>query len=104
MAMSLVEIQSRIQEEAYRVSDHAIKRMIQKSIEQDEVVESIMSGEIIEEYPQDKYSPSCLIYGKTRAGRELHVQVSLPPKVVVITTYPPNPDEWIDGRVVSKVL
>lgn len=99
MAMSLVEIQSRIQEEAYRVSDHAIKRMIQKSIEQYEVVESIMSGEIIEEYPQDKYSPSCLIYGKTRAGRELHVQVSLPPKVVVITTYTPNPDEWVDGRI-----
>lgn len=99
MAMSLVEIQSRIQEEAYRVSDHAIKRMIQKSIEQYEVVESIMSGEIIEEYPQAKYSPSCLFYDKTRAGRELHVQVSLPPKVVVITTYPPNPDEWIDGRI-----
>jgi hypothetical protein len=34
-------------------------------------------GEIIEEYPDDKYSPSCLIYGKTEGGRELHVHAAL---------------------------
>jgi len=72
--------------------------MIQKSIERFEVVETIIQGEIVEEYPQDKYSPSCLICGKTKAGRDLHVQVSLPPKVVVITTYPPDPEEWIDCK------
>ncbi len=99
MAMSIVEIQSKIQNDEYRVSDHAIKRMIQKSIEQFEIVETIINGEIIEEYPQDKYSPSCLIYGKTKAGRDLHVQVSLPPKIVVVTTYPPDPEEWIDSRI-----
>ena len=63
------------------------------------VMEAILNGEIIEEYPQDKYSPSCLIYGKTKAGRDLHVQVSLPPKVVVITTYEPDSDEWIDCQI-----
>ena len=99
MRMSIVGIQSKIQAEEYRVSDHAVKRMIQKSIERHEVVETILNGEIIEEYPEDKYSPSCLIYGKTSAGRDLHVQVSLPPKVVVVTTYPPDPDEWIDCRI-----
>jgi len=99
MRMSIVGIQSKIQAEEYRVSDHAVKRMIQKSIERHEVVETILNGEIIEEYPEDKYSPSCLIYGKTSAGRDLHVQVSLPPKVVVVTTYPPDPDEWVDCRI-----
>ncbi len=98
-SMSIAEIQERITKGEYRVSDHAIKRMIQKSIEQPEVIETILNGEIIEEYPHDKYSPSCLIYGKTKAGRNLHVQVSLPPKVVVITTYDPDPAEWIDYRV-----
>lgn len=99
MAMSMAEIQNKIQNGEYRISDHAIKRMIQKSIELREVVEAIINGEIIEEYPKDKYSPSCLIHGKTKAGRDLHAQVSLPPKVVVVTTYPPDPDEWIDGRI-----
>jgi hypothetical protein len=99
MNMSITEIQDKIQKGEYRISDHAIKRMIQRSIERFEVVEAILSDEIIEEYPEDKYSPSCLIYGKTRAGRNLHVQVSLPPKVVVITTYEPDPAEWLDCRI-----
>jgi len=57
-----------------------------------------MAGEIIEKYPDDKYSPSCLIYGKTRGERDLHVQVSLPPLVVIITAYEPDESEWIDYR------
>lgn len=83
----------------YRFSEHAVKRMISRFIERFEVEEAIMSGEVIEEYPEDKYSPSCLIYGKTQSGRDLHVQLSLPPKIVVITTYEPEPDEWIECRV-----
>ena len=99
MAMPLSEIQDSFREGKYRVSDHAIKRMIQKSIERLEIEESILAGEIIEEYPEDKYSPSCLVYGKTKAGRDLHIHVSLPPRVVVITTYQPDPEKWIDCRI-----
>jgi hypothetical protein len=58
-----------------------------------------VNGEIIEDYPDDKYSPSCLIYGKSRTGKHLHVQVLLPPKVVVITAYEPDPIEWIDYKI-----
>ena len=39
------------------------------------------------------------LYGKTKTGRDLHVQVSLPPAVVIITTYEPDPEEWIDFRI-----
>ena len=73
--------------------------MIEKTVDRHEVEEAILTGEIIEEYPRDKYSPSCLIYGKTQRGRELHVQVSYPPTVVVITIYEPDPKEWINGKV-----
>lgn len=82
----------------HRFSEHAVKRMIKRSIERFEVEEAI-SGEVIEEYPEDKYSSSCLIYGKTKNGRDLHVQVSLPPKVVIITTYEPDPREWIECKI-----
>lgn len=58
----------------------------------------MLSGEIIEEYHDDKYSPSCLIYGKTEVGRDLHIQVSYPPSVVVITVYEPDPEEWVDFK------
>jgi hypothetical protein len=58
--------------------------MIKRSIGRIEVEETILSGEIIEEYPDDKYSPSCLIYGMSKAGRHLHVQLSLPPAIIVL--------------------
>ncbi|MBI5970923.1 MAG: DUF4258 domain-containing protein [Deltaproteobacteria bacterium] len=73
--------------------------MIERNIERTEVEAAIMRGEIVEEYPEDKYSPCCLLYGKTVIGMELHVQVSLPPNVVVVTTCEPDPAEWLDGKV-----
>jgi len=97
--MTIKSIQDKIKESEYRFSDHAVKRMIKNSIGRHEVEEAILDGEIIEEYPDDKYSPSCLIYGKTIEGRNLHVQISLPPKVVVITTYEPDPEEWVNWKI-----
>ena len=73
--------------------------MIKRSILRHEVEEALCVGEIIEEYPYDKYSPSCLVYGKTVDGRGLHVQVSLPPVVVIVTAYEPDPEEWINFRI-----
>jgi hypothetical protein len=75
-----------------------VKRMIQRSVTRADVEKVILSGEIIEEYPDDKYSASCLIYGKTEAGRDLHVQVTHAPTVVVITVYEPDPKEWVACR------
>jgi hypothetical protein len=97
--MELDEIRTEIGTRNYRFSDHAVKRMIKRSIDRIEIEETILVGEIIEEYPDDKYSPSSLIYGMSKAGRHLHVQLSLPPAVVVITAYDPDPSEWIDYRV-----
>ena len=96
--MKITGIQDKIKSGEYRFSDHAVKRMIQKSIDRFEVENAITKGEIIEEYPDDKYSSSCLIYGKTKAGRDLHVQISLPPVVVVITVYEPDLGEWVNCK------
>lgn len=96
--MTITVIQDKIEQGDHRFSDHAVKRMIERNIDRREVEQAILNGEIIEEYPDDKYSPSCLIYGRTGQGRPLHVQVSLPPKVVIITVYEPDPVDWVDYR------
>lgn len=49
-------------------------------------------AEVIEEYPTDKDSPSCLIYGGTARGRGLHVQANR--QGVIVTVYEPDPQEW----------
>ena len=67
-----------------------------RRITDEEVRQAIMDpdGEVIEEYRTDKYSPSCLIYGRTAPGRVLHVQANH--AGVIITAYDPDPQEWID--------
>ena len=97
--MRLVEIKTKIQAGEYRLSEHAIRRMIQRDIDRSEIEQAILAGEIIEEYPDDKYSPSCLVCGASESGRIFHAQVSLPPKVVIVTAYEPDPAEWINYRI-----
>jgi hypothetical protein len=77
-------------------TNHAVLRMLERVISDVEVQEAIINGEIIEDYPEDKYGPSCLIYGKTQAMRPLHIQCSAPPRVRIITVYEPDPHEWVD--------
>jgi hypothetical protein len=97
--MTFEEIHNRIRQGKYSFSDHSVKRMIKRNVTRQEVESTILTGEIIEKYPDDKYSPSCLIYGKTENGRDLHVQVSLPPLVVIITVYEPDQEEWVDCKI-----
>lgn len=35
---------------------------------------AIANGQIIEDYPNDKYAPSCLICGLTKIGKTIHIQ------------------------------
>jgi len=96
--VSVEEIQGRIRDGDYRYSDHSLKMMIKRSIFRLEVESAILKGKVIERYPDDKYSPSCLIYGKTENGRDLHIQISMPPEVVVVTVYEPELDKWLDCK------
>jgi hypothetical protein len=49
--MTIKAIQDKIEKGEYRFSDHAVKRMIKKSIDCHEVKEVLLGEEIIEEYP-----------------------------------------------------
>ncbi len=97
--MTIKEIHNTIRLSKYSFSDHAVKRMIKRNVTRQELESAILSGEIIEQYPDDKYSPSCLVYGKTENGRDLHIQLSLPPIVIIITVYEPDQKEWINCKI-----
>lgn len=96
MNTDLIEkIKSRIKADKHRFTIHAFERCVERGISPEQVKSAILSGEIIEDYPEDKYGPSCLVYGVTKAGEILHVQCSMDP-VWIITVYDPtlNPEEW----------
>jgi len=60
--MEIDAIRAKICARDYRFSDHAVKGMIKRSIDRFEIEEAVLLGKIIEYYPDDKYSPSCLIH------------------------------------------
>ena len=95
------QILAKIQAGQFEFSKHAVDRSILRVVSVQEMHEAIANGEIIEDYPDDKYGPSCLILGFTQAGRPLHIQCSYPsrPLVKIITLYEPDPAQWIDFRV-----
>ena len=86
----------------YEFSKHAVDQSIIRDISVAEVEDAIASrNEVIEDYPDDKYGPSCLILGFTDAGRPLHIQCSYPsrPLIKIITLYQPDPELWIEKRI-----
>ncbi len=84
----------------YEYSLHAVDQRILRSITRREVEGAIAAGEIIEDYPADKYGPSCLIFGRTSEGRPLHIQCTHPGagRIKIITLYEPDPSKWIDYK------
>ena len=98
----LEEIRTKILRRQYELSKHAVDQSIIRDISIVEIEEAIRNrSEIIEDYPDDKYGPSCLILGFTQAGRPLHLQCSYPirPLIKVVTLYEPDPDLWTNFRI-----
>jgi len=88
-------IKKQVKSGNYRYTIHGFERCVEREISPNETEGVILSGEIIENYTDDKYGPTCLIHGKTEKGRILHVHCSIEP-VWIITGYDPtlNPEEW----------
>ncbi|MCX5646839.1 MAG: DUF4258 domain-containing protein [Phycisphaerae bacterium] len=98
----LEDIRSKILRRQYEFSRHAVDQTIIRSISVTEVEEALSAeSEVIEDYHEDKYGPSCLILGFTKTGRALHMQCSYPSRslVKIITLYEPAPHLWTDFRV-----
>ncbi len=96
--MTLVEaIREKVLANAFEFSQHAVDQTILRRISVQEIREAIGTGKVIEDYPEDKYGPSCLVLGFTTNGKAIHVQCSYPsrPLVKIITVYEPDPNEWI---------
>ena len=94
---TLDEIQAKMERRQYEFSKHAVDQSIIRDISVAEVEEAVLGrSEIIEDYPDDKYGPSCLILGFTKAGRPLHLQYSYSSRKIIkiITLYEPNPNFW----------
>jgi hypothetical protein len=87
-----------------KFSSHAKMEMLAEEfgmIREREVREALQSGSIIEEYLEDRPYPSCLVYGRTRESRPLHIvcaPVVEEESLIIITVYRPDPKQWVDYK------
>ena len=80
---------------------HAIEESRNDRLSVDEIWSSISAGEIIEDYPDDRPHPSCLIFGLSPDGSPVHTVVaydSVEGWAILVTVYRPDPNRWIEWR------
>lgn len=70
--MTIQDIISAIRGNRVRITDHADEEAHADRLSFDEIFVSVLQEEIIEEYPDDKSYPSCLIYGNNFLGEPIH--------------------------------
>ena len=76
----------------YRV--HAVRRMAERDIREEDVAHVVSRGKVIENYPDDKPYPSCLLLGWLN-GRPIHVvSATTEHEIIIITVYEPDPARW----------
>jgi len=94
------ELRAKFERDQFEFSKHAVDQSILRDISVQEIREAMRNGEVIEDYPDDKYGSSCLVFGLTSNNRPIHIHCSYPsrPLVKIITVYVPNPERWIDYR------
>jgi hypothetical protein len=102
MDMNLESIKRAIAAERIRITDHADEEMAADGLSLDEVLDTVASGEIVEDYPSDRPLPSCLVLGQNREGQLIHsvwAYNEASGVAVLITVYRVDPQRWIDGRI-----
>ena len=97
---TLDEVQRHLSSGEFEFSRHAFRRAVERNISEQEIREAGAAAVLIEDYPDDKYSPSALLLGFSDHGRALHFQVTFDETTItkIVTIYEPDPDEWIDHR------
>jgi len=98
--MEIRNIVNAIRNSRVRITDYADEEIFDDNLTYEEICSSVTQGEIIEDYPNDKPYPSCLIL-----GRNIHSVWAYNPEnlwIVLITVYRPDPKRWIDWKVRVK--
>lgn len=97
--MNLARIHDAIRFDRIRITNHAIEEAEDDRLLLNEILASVLKGELIEDYPRDKPYPSCLICGFSDTGQAIHSVWAYNEGTewaVLITVYRPDPARWID--------
>ena len=78
-----------------RITAHAHQEMVEEEVRLDDVVSVLQKATLVENYPEHKRGPCCLVCGQSQNGRHLHVVCTTSVALaIVITVYEPKPPKW----------
>ena len=93
--ITIMRIRELCENKVMRWTNHIHTRLIKRNILIEDVEESLLSGEIIELYPDDYPYPSCLVLGTDANNNYVHVVCGISgAELHLITAYYPNPAKW----------
>ncbi len=88
--MNMDDLRTLCSDDTIVVTQHTAHRMAERGIGYSETKQAIITGEIIEDYPDDYPHPSCLIL-----GNGLHVVAGVgDERLWIITVYRPSYEKW----------
>lgn len=88
-------LQECIAKNEYAYSRHADSERQNDNLLLSEVEEALLSGRILEQYPDTGRGKSCLVAGFTFDGKPIHVVCGRREhKVVIVTVYIPTPPKF----------
>lgn len=99
--MQISDIIQAIHKNQVNITAHARREARNDSLLIDEIFFAAQHGEIIEDYPDDKPYPSCLIYGSNKIGQPVHSVWAfdeLNQLAILITVYRPDPVRWVNWK------
>ena len=97
--MDIKWIKEQVEKGNYQLKLHALERASIRGIDPLEIKSALLNGEIIEDYANDKRGHSCLVYGKSQVGRDIHMVCGMAYGILwIITVYEPDPAEWADPK------
>ena len=87
------------------MSAHANKQCLKREINAEDILETLLKGSIIEQYPTDFPFPSCLMLGFTSKHKPMHVCCAIGDnKLWIITAYYPTEEKWESDYKTRKAV
>ena len=99
-------IRNHVRAKRYRVTRHATIVRLEQGISTEALARVLLTGDIIERYPDQEPYPACLVLGWLTSGDPLHIVCSkgnIEPALRIVTIYEPEPELWESDCKTRKV-
>ena len=93
-AMIVTRLREQAARDAIKITIHGYQEMVNDAVSMDDLRGVLMNATVLENYPEHKRGPCCLVCGRAGA-RYIHVVCTTSHEVaIIITVYEPKPPKW----------